>query len=100
MPRLLSLADRLWRHMPMPGGFEARAVNVGPLPALEMYRRVGGQPLMKVYAYAVGDTLIDCGLAPLGDAMAAWARGQGAKGRRRRARRRSGGIGHRHERQE
>lgn len=79
MPRLLSLADRLWRHMPMPGRFEARAVNVGPLPALEMYRAVGGRPVMKVYAYAVGETLIDCGLAPLGDAMAAWARSQGAR---------------------
>jgi glyoxylase-like metal-dependent hydrolase (beta-lactamase superfamily II) len=56
----------------------AREVTLGPLRALEMYRAFAGQPIMKVYSFALGDTLIDTGLASLGDRVVAWARSLGA----------------------
>ncbi len=79
MPTLLALADLAWQRLPLPGRFVAKEVRIGPLPALEMYRAVAGRPVMKVYAYAVGDTLVDTGLVGVGDAVVAWARGLGAR---------------------
>lgn len=79
VPSLLALADAAWSRLPLPARFVAREVRVGPLPALEMYRAVAGRPVMKVYAYAVGDTLVDTGLVGLGRALLAWARGQGIR---------------------
>lgn len=57
----------------------AREVRLGPLRALEMYRAFAGRPIMKVYSFALGDTLVDTGLASLGGRVVDWARSVGAK---------------------
>lgn len=79
MPSLLALADAAWSRLPLPARFVAREVRIGPLAALEMYRTVVGRPIMKVYAYAVGEHLVDTGLVGLGSALLTWARGLGVR---------------------
>lgn len=79
MPAAYALLDPLWSRAPLPVRGVARPVTLGPLRALEMYRAVFGRPLMKVYVYAVGDTLIDTGLQSLGGALVDWGRSLGAR---------------------
>ncbi len=50
---------------------------MGPLRALRMARLWGGRELLAVHCYAVGDTLVDAGLACYGEEIAAFARDRG-----------------------
>ena len=79
MPALYALLDPLWSRMPMPTRGRAREIRIGPLPALEMSRTFRGKPMMRVYSYAVGDTLVDTGLPGLGAQVLAFARARGAR---------------------
>lgn len=80
MPYLLAgPLDAFWSRVPLPVRTVARPVRIGPLPALEMYRALAGRPLMRVYAYRLGATLIDTGLHAASRAVLDWARAEGAR---------------------
>lgn len=57
------LLDRLWTraHFPWTARFEPG--RLGPVMAVRMSRLYGGQEMLGVHCYAVGDTLVDTGLA-------------------------------------
>jgi len=76
--RTLVAIDALWSALPMPVRTHAVPVQVGPVAALEMYRSVLGRPLMKVFAFRVGRTLVDTGLTGASRAVVDWARAGGA----------------------
>lgn len=78
MPPVYHLLDPLWSRLPLPVRGRCEEVTVGPLRALRMHRALFGRGLLDVYVYAVGDTLVDTGIASLGDRVVAWARERGA----------------------
>lgn len=55
--------DPLFRRVPWPFGRRVEEVSFGPVRALRMARLWGGQELLAVHCFAVGDTLVDAGLA-------------------------------------
>jgi glyoxylase-like metal-dependent hydrolase (beta-lactamase superfamily II) len=57
------LLDPVLARLPWPFGRRVEAVTVGPVRALRMARLWGGRELMAVHCFAVGDTLVDAGLA-------------------------------------
>ena len=67
------LLDPLLSRLPWPFGRRVEAVDVGPLRALRMARLWGGRELLAVHCFAVGDTLVDAGLACYADEVAAFA---------------------------
>jgi glyoxylase-like metal-dependent hydrolase (beta-lactamase superfamily II) len=67
------LLDPLLSRLAWPFGRRVEALAVGPLRALRMARLWGGRELLAVHCYAVGDTLVDAGLACYADEVAAFA---------------------------
>ena len=80
MPPLYHLLDPLWSRLPFPYRPELEVDE--PLPGLtrvRMARSYGGWTFLSVYAYLLGDTLVDTGLACFGGAMADLARHKGVR---------------------
>jgi glyoxylase-like metal-dependent hydrolase (beta-lactamase superfamily II) len=71
--------DPLWARVPVPHGRRFTRERVGPVTVLRMARTWFGRELMPVYCYAVGDTLVDTGVASHGDDVAAAARDAGVR---------------------
>lgn len=57
------LLHPLLQRLPWPHGRRVEAVDLGPVRALRMARLWGGRELLSVCCFAVGDTLVDAGLA-------------------------------------
>jgi glyoxylase-like metal-dependent hydrolase (beta-lactamase superfamily II) len=70
--------DPLLSRLPWPFGRRVEERRIGPLRALRMARLWGGRELLAVHCYAVGDTLVDTGLACYASEVATFARARGA----------------------
>ncbi|MFT3764417.1 MAG: MBL fold metallo-hydrolase [Minicystis sp.] len=68
------LLDPLLSRLAWPFGRRVEVLDVGPVRALRMARLWGGRELLAVHCFAVGDTLVDAGLACYADDVAAFAR--------------------------
>jgi glyoxylase-like metal-dependent hydrolase (beta-lactamase superfamily II) len=68
------LLDPLLSRVSWPFGRRVEALEVGPVQALRMARLWGGRELYAVHCFAVGDTLVDAGLACYAKEVAAFAR--------------------------
>jgi glyoxylase-like metal-dependent hydrolase (beta-lactamase superfamily II) len=68
------LLHPLLRRLSWPHGRRVEAVALGPVRALRMARLWGGRELIAVHCFAVGDTLVDAGLACYAPEVLAFAR--------------------------
>lgn len=73
------LLDPALSRLPWPFGRRVEAVTVGPVRALRMARLWGGRELMAVHCFAVGDTLVDAGLACYAGDVLHFARDAGVR---------------------
>src|SRR3954470_15121012 len=71
------LLDPVLRRVPWPFGRRVEEVTVGPVRALRMARLWGGRELLAVHCFAVGDTLVDAGLACYAPDVVAFAKASG-----------------------
>jgi glyoxylase-like metal-dependent hydrolase (beta-lactamase superfamily II) len=79
VPPLYHWLDPVWARAPWPSEPRFGTSRFASLTAVRMARVYLGRELLPVYCYAVGDTLVDTGLAGHGDALAAFARAAGIR---------------------
>lgn len=73
------LLDPLWSLVRLPYRSRFSVSRVGDVSVVRMSRSYFGRPLQAVHCYAVGDTLVDTGLASQGDAVLDFAADTGIR---------------------
>lgn len=77
MRPLYHLLDPLWRHVPFPAGHTFEESTFGEATVLRMARTYRGREIIPVYAYVIGETLIDTGISSVSEEVVAAARRAG-----------------------
>jgi glyoxylase-like metal-dependent hydrolase (beta-lactamase superfamily II) len=76
---LYHLLDPVWSLVRLPYRSRFSVERAGPVTMVRMSRAYFGRDLQPVHCFAVGDTLVDTGLASQGDAVLAFARDAGIR---------------------
>jgi glyoxylase-like metal-dependent hydrolase (beta-lactamase superfamily II) len=76
---LYHLLDPVWSRIRLPYRSCFSVERVGAVSVVRMARAYFGRELQPVYCYAIGDTLVDTGLASQGDALACFAADAGIR---------------------
>ncbi len=76
---LYHVLDPFWSRVPLPYRPRFSVERAGEVSMVRMSRAYFGRELLRVHCYAIGDTLVDTGLASQGEAVAAFAADAGIR---------------------